>query len=255
MCGRTSSPIGRAFAALSYGQTVRSAGSESSFIPPALRKLRAAADGNTARATRSPVSGVNGLSVFVDMRRRLFAIAYRILGNAAAAEDVVQDAWLRWQTIDRSVVLNAPAFLATTTTRLAINLAQSARLRREVYPGKWLPEPVDTRLDPQSEVEQGEALEQAVLVLLSTLSPKERAAYVLREAFNYPYRQIAGILQLAEANARQLVARARKRVADNKPRPPARSAERQRLLDAFIAAAQKGDLSALEEHFASDIAS
>jgi RNA polymerase sigma-70 factor (ECF subfamily) len=124
-----------------------------------------------------------------------------------------------------------------------------------VYPGTWLPEPVDTRLDPQKEVEQGEALEHAVLVLLETLSPKERAAYVLREAFNYPYRQIAGILQLAEANARQLVARARKRVADNKSRPAARSAERERLLDAFVAAAQNGDLSALEEHFASDIAS
>jgi RNA polymerase sigma-70 factor (ECF subfamily) len=252
MSGRTSSPIGRSFAALSYGQTVRSADSESSFIPPALAKLCPAADGNTAPATRSRVSGVN-VSVFVDMRPRLFAIAYRILGNAAEAEDVVQDAWLRWQTSDRSVVLNAPAYLATTTTRLAINLAQSARLRREVYFGTW-PEPVDPRLDPQSEVEQGEALEHAVLVLLSTLSPKERAAYVLREAFNYPYRQIAGLLQLAEANARQLVARARKRVADNKPRPTARSAEGQRLLDAFIAAAQKGDLSTLEEHFASDIA-
>jgi RNA polymerase sigma-70 factor (ECF subfamily) len=198
---------------------------------------------------------VNGLSIFVDTRPRLFAIAYRILGNAAEAEDVVQDAWLRWQTMDSSVVLNAPAFLATTTTRLAINLAQSAHSRREVYPGTWLREPVDTHLDPLSEVEQGEALEHAVLVLLQTLSPKERAAYVLREAFSYPYRQIAGILQLAEANARQLVARARKRVADNKRRPPPRSAERRQLLDAFIAAAQKGDLSALEEHFASDIAS
>jgi RNA polymerase sigma-70 factor (ECF subfamily) len=124
-----------------------------------------------------------------------------------------------------------------------------------VYPGTWLYEPIDTRLDPESEVEQGEALEHAVLVLSEILSPKERAAYVLREAFSYPYRQIAGILQLAEANARQLVARARKRVADNKRRPPARSAARQRLLEAFIAAAKKGDLSALEKHFASDIAS
>jgi RNA polymerase sigma-70 factor (ECF subfamily) len=197
---------------------------------------------------------VNGLAVFVEMRPRLFAIACRILGNGAAAEDVVQDAWLRWQTIDCSVVRNAPAFLATMTTRLAINLAQSARFRREVHPGTWPREPVDTRLDPQSEVEQGEALEHAILVLMETLSPRERAAYVLREAFNYPYRQIASILQLAEANARQLVVRARKRVINCRPRPPVRSAERQRLLDAFIAAAQKGDLSALEEHFTSDIA-
>jgi RNA polymerase sigma-70 factor (ECF subfamily) len=255
MSGRTSSPIRRALAALSYGQTVRSAGAEASVIGPLPAKQCAPAEGNRAPALRSPGSGANGLSVFVDMRPRLFAIAYRILGNAAAAEDVVQDAWLRWQAIDFSVVLNAPAYLATTTTRLAINLAQSARLRREVYPGTWLPEPVDTRLDPESEVERGEALEHAVLLLLETLSPKERAAYLLREAFDYPYRQIAGILQLAEANARQLVARARKRVADKKPRPPATSDERQRLFDAFTAAAQKGDVSALEELFASDIAS
>lgn len=255
MSGKASSPIWRAIAAVNYGETVRGAGPEPAVLPPTLRKPCAAADGGRALGPRSPVSGVNGLSVFVEMRPRLFAIAYRILGNAAEAEDVVQDAWLRWQKIDRNVVLNASAYLATTTTRLAINRVQSARLRREVYPGKWLPEPVDTRLDPLSEVEQVEALEHAVLVLLETLSPKERAAYILREAFNYPYRQIAGILQLAEANARQLVARARKRVADNKPSPPVRSAERHRLLDAFITAAQKGDLSSLEEHFASDIAS
>jgi len=201
------------------------------------------------------VPAMNSLSVFVDVRPRLFAIAQRILRNAAAAEDVVQDTWLRWQTMDRSVVLNAPAFLATTTARLAINVAQSARFRREVYPGDCLPEPADTGLDPQSEVERGEALEHAVLVLLETLSPKERAAYVLREAFNYPYRRIGGILRLAEANARQLVARARKRVSDNRPRPPARLAERPRLLDAFLAAAQNGELAALEEHFASEVAS
>jgi RNA polymerase sigma-70 factor (ECF subfamily) len=255
MPGRKSSAIGHAFAALGYHQNVRSAGFESSAIRPALAKLCPAADGKRAPATPLPVSGANSLSIFVDTRPRLFAIAYRILGNAPAAEDVVQDAWLRWQTMDRSVVRNAPAFLATTTTRLAINLAQSARLRREVYPGTWLPEPVDTRLDPLSEVEQVEALEHAVLVLVETLSPKERAAYVLREAFNYPYREIAGILQLAEANARQLVARARKRVADNKPRRPARSAERQRLLGAVSAAAQKGELSALEKLLASGIAS
>jgi DNA-directed RNA polymerase specialized sigma24 family protein len=159
---RTSSRIGRALAALSYGHTVRGSASDGSVI--------------------EPEAVANGLAVFVEVRPRLFAIAYRILGCAAAAEDVVQDAWLRWQAIDRSVVLNARAFLATTTMRLAINVAQSARLRRETCVGTWLAEPADTRPDPQTEVERGEALEHAVLMLLETLSPRERAAYVLREA-------------------------------------------------------------------------
>jgi len=203
---------------------------------------------------RSPEPDANGLSAFVDERPRLFAIAYRILGNPAAAEDVVQDAWLRWQAIDRSVVLNAPAYLAMTTKRLAINLAQSAHSRRETSVGEWLPEPVDTCPDPQSEIERGEALERAVLLLLGKLSPRESAAYLLREAFSYSYRQIAAILELAEANARQLVARARKRVAD-RSHPPAGSGQRRRLLDVFVAAAHSGDPSALEELSASDMAS
>ncbi len=251
----TTSPTRGAPPALSYRQSIRSTGSEASVIGPPPAKPCAAAEGSKAPVIRSPDSGANGLAVFLDVRPRLLAIAYRVLGSAAAAEDIVQDAWLRWQAIDRSAVLNAAAYLATTTARLAINLAQSARLRRETYVGTWLPEPVDTRPDPQTEVERGEALEQAVLLLLETLSPKERAAYVLREAFHYPYRQIAGILRLAEANARQLVARARKRVAGNKPRSPASSADRPRLLDVFIAATQKGDVSALEDFFASESAS
>jgi RNA polymerase sigma-70 factor (ECF subfamily) len=201
----------------------------------------------------SAESSANGLSEFVGVRRRLFGIAYRMLGSAAEAEDIVQDVWLRWQATDRSVVLNAAAYLATTTARLAINLAQSARLRRETYVSTWLPEPVDNSPDPQLGAERGEALELAVQLLLEKLSPTERAAYVLREAFNYPYRHIADILQLGEANARQLVTRARKRVADG-PSAPVCSADRRRLLDAFIAAAQKGDRAALGELLAADIA-
>jgi len=196
----------------------------------------------------------DGLSVFVSVRPRLFGIAYRMLGSAAEAEDIVQDVWLRWQTTDRSVVLNPPAFLATTTTRLAINLAQSARSRRETYVGLWLPEPVDTSSDPHLGAERGEALEFAVLLLLEKLSPTERAAYILREAFNYPYEDIAEILQLAEANTRQLVTRARKHIADGR-REPVSSDEQKRLFNAFMAAAQKGDLAALEGLFASDVIS
>jgi RNA polymerase sigma factor (sigma-70 family) len=200
-----------------------------------------------------PATGVSGLAAFVSVRPRLFAIAYRILGSAAEAEDVVQDVWLRWQATDRRVVLNTRAYLATTTTRLAINLARSARSRREAYVGTWPAEPVDSSPNPQLEAERGEAVEQAVLLLLETLSPAERAAYVLREAFNYPYRQIAQVLRLGEANLRQLVTRARKHVAD-RPRASVSSAERHRLLDAFIAAAHEGDCAALEGVLASDMA-
>jgi len=196
----------------------------------------------------------DGLSDFVSVRPRLFGIAYRMLGSAVEAEDIVQDAWVRWQSTDRSVVRDAPAFLATTTTRLAINVAQSARWRSETCGGPWLPEPMDTRADPGIGAERGEALEFAVLILLEKLSPTERAAYVLREAFDYPHRQIAEILHLSEANTRQLVTRARKHISNGR-HAPVSSVERHRLLNAFIAAAQKGDLSALEGLLASDIVS
>jgi RNA polymerase sigma-70 factor (TIGR02957 family) len=196
----------------------------------------------------------DGLSAFVGVRPRLFGIAYRMLGSAAEAEDIVQDVWLRWQATDRSVVENPSAFLATTTTRLCINFAQSAQSRRESYVGPWLPEPVDTSSDPALGAERGEALGLAILLLLEKLSPTERAAYVLREAFDYSYRQIADTLQMEEANTRQLVSRARKHVADGR-RTPASSEEQQRLLEAFIGAAQKGDLSALEGLFAEDVVS
>src|SRR6201982_3141752 len=130
----------------------------------------------------------DGLLVFDEVRPRLFGIAYRMLGSAAEAEDVVQDVWLRWQSTNRSVVENPPAFLATKTTRLCINLAQSAHTRRETYVGTWLPKPVDTSSDPGLGAERSEALKLAVLLLLEKLSPTERAAYVLREAFDYSYR-------------------------------------------------------------------
>ena len=118
----------------------------------------------------------DGLLAFVRARPRLFGIVYRMLGSVAEAEDVVQDVWTRWQSTDRRVVRDPLAFLATTTTRLAINVLQSARTRHETYLGPWLPEPVDTSADPRLGVERGEALELAVLVLLERLSPTERAA-------------------------------------------------------------------------------
>ncbi|WP_248965104.1 RNA polymerase sigma-70 factor [Sphaerisporangium perillae] len=193
-------------------------------------------------------------SVFEGLRPRLFGIAYRMLGSSAEAEDVVQDVWVRWQSADRAAVMDPAAFLATATTRLAMNVAQSARRRREAYVGPWLPEPVDTSADPYARAERGEALELAVLLLLERLTPTERAAYVLRESFDYPYDQIAAILRLNEANIRQLVSRARKRVVAER-RKPVSSAAHRRLLKAFLAAARTGDLAALERLFAVDVVS
>lgn len=194
------------------------------------------------------------LAAFLAVRPRLFGIAYRMLGSAAEAEDIVQDVWLRWQAGDRSVVSDAAAYLATMTARLAINVSQTARARRETYFGPWLPEPVDTSTDPTLGAERGQALELAVLFLLEKLTPTERAAYVLREAFDYSYPQIAEILRQSEDNTRQLVSRARKHIANGR-RATVDAAEQRRLLSAFIAAAQKGDLAALEGLLAADVVS
>jgi RNA polymerase sigma-70 factor (ECF subfamily) len=177
-----------------------------------------------------------------------------MLGSAAEAEDIVQDAWLRWQGTDRSAVVDPPAFLATATIRLAITFAQSAHSRRETYIGPWLPEPIDTSGDPRVGAERAEALELAVLLLLEKLSPTERAAYILREAFDYPYDQIAHTIRSTATNARQLVTRARKHISDGR-RKTVSSSEQKRLLSAFIVASQKGDLPALEKLFASEVVS
>src|SRR3954452_1303038 len=184
-------------------------------------------------------------AVFMNLRPRLFGIAYRMLSSATEAEDLVQEVWLRWQRDDRSTVDNPAAFLATTTTRLALNELQSARMRRETYIGPWLPEPVDTSADPYLGAERGEALEFAALLLMEKLSPNERAAYVLREAFDYPYAQIAEILQSSEPAVRQLVSRARKHMASER-RTPANPGPHRELLSSFLEAARIGHLSGLE---------
>ncbi|SER57578.1 RNA polymerase sigma-70 factor [Lentzea albida] len=193
-------------------------------------------------------------SAFKAARPRLFGIAYRMTGSVADAEDLVQEVWLRWQLADRAAVRNPEAYLATAVTRLAINESQTARARRETYVGPWLPEPVDTSADPQVGAERGAVLELAVLMLLEKLTPTERAAYVLREAFDYPYREIAEIVRTSEVATRQLVSRARKHLADER-RVPVERADQRRLLEAFVAAAQAGDLAALEELFAQDVVS
>ena len=190
----------------------------------------------------------DGLDEFSAHRRTLFAVAYRMLGSAADAEDAVQEAWLRWRGADRDRVVNPAAFLVKTVTNLCLNELGSARARREVYVGPWLPEPAPTgngELGPLETAEQREAVSVAVLLLLERLSPPERAAYVLREAFGYSHREIADVLGVSEANARQLYRRAKTGVGSRPARAvdPARWAE---LVTRFLGAAQRGDMAGLE---------
>jgi RNA polymerase sigma-70 factor, ECF subfamily len=186
---------------------------------------------------------------FQTVRPRLVGIASRVLGSTADADDVVQDTWIRWQGADREAVRDASAFLATSTTRLAINVTQSARARREMCLGPEQPEPVDPEADPAIAAEQAESVELALSVLSEKLSPTERAAFVLREAFDYPYRRISHVLGVSEANARQLVTRARLHLSGEHRRPVS-AAEQRRLADAFVAAAETGDLTTLEQRLA-----
>ncbi|MEU5346344.1 MULTISPECIES: sigma-70 family RNA polymerase sigma factor [unclassified Streptomyces] len=191
-------------------------------------------------------------SVFVRARPGLLKIANRIVGNASEAEDVIQEAWLRWQGTDRTIVLNPSALLRTTTVRLAINVVQSAWRRRESCASTWLPEMMDTHATPEAEAEQQDAVERAVLLLMERLTPRQRAAYVLREGFGYPYSQISEILRLSVANARQQVTRAQKCLAANHRRQPVDSVAHRRLVQAFFTAAQSGDLAPLERVLSMD---
>lgn len=211
---------------------------------------------STIRSSRRPLAVADlddALAAFEPLRPRLLGIAHRILGSRAEAEDVVQDAWLRWQTYDRSAVQSPTAFLVTTTTRLAINAAQSARVRRESAVDRWSPEPTATTADPTSGPERTEALRDGI-ALLERLAPSERAAYVLRQAFGYPYPEIARVLRTSAVNARQLVSRAGKRLATRRPQP-ATTAATEGLTRAFVDAARLGEVAALERLFAAEAAS
>jgi RNA polymerase sigma-70 factor (ECF subfamily) len=201
--------------------------------------------GRSHRPSQLEAGHDDGLSVFLRVRSRLFGIAFRLLGSVVEAEDVVQEVWVRWQTTDRNRVGNPTAFLVAAAKRLAINVLQSARVRRETRARAWLPELVDVEADPGREAERGEALNCAVLLLFQKLSPTERAAFVLREAFGHPYRDIAAVLRVEEANARQIVTRAREHLCAER-RTSVSPAEQRCLLDAFVAAARTGDLAAFE---------
>jgi RNA polymerase sigma-70 factor (ECF subfamily) len=209
---------------------------------------------HAAQADDRPISGWDGAtSAFVSAAPRLFAIGLRILQDVGEAEDVVQETWLRWARADRSVVISPPAFLALTTTRLAINVARSARRRRESSAGPWLPETTDRAAGPDTAAERGEAAGTAIRLLLEKLTAAERAVYLLRVAFDYPYRRISELLHLSEDHARQLVRRARDHLATER-RHQVSAATHQRLVRTFLAAAQTGDLAELEELLAADVA-
>jgi len=191
-------------------------------------------------------------AAFERLRPRLFGIAYRMLGSASEAEDIVQDAWVKWQTTDRSGIQSPAAFLTTMTTRLAINVAGSSRMRRETYIGPWLPEPVLTGTDPELGAENTEALEIGLLLLMERLTPKERAVYLLREAFDYSFTEIADVIETTEVNARQLARRARVHLTERSA-TRVTVAQKNRLLRSFLAAAQAGDLKRLQTLLTDDI--
>jgi RNA polymerase sigma-70 factor (ECF subfamily) len=184
-----------------------------------------------------------------ELRGLAFAVAYRMLGSVAEAEDVTQEALLRLH--DASGVENPEAFLTTVTTRLAIDVLRSARVRRETYTGSWLPEPL-VEDDTERRVENEEAVSLAFLVLLERLNPDERAVLVLRESFDYEYADIAEILGISAANARQILSRARRRVADERPRFDPDPGERRALAARFLDAARNGDMEGLVAMLAPD---
>ncbi|MEU5330688.1 RNA polymerase sigma factor SigJ [Streptomyces parvus] len=196
--------------------------------------------------------------IFEEHRPVLTGVAYRMLGRVADAEDVVQDAWLRWAAAGREDVREPRAFLVRITTRLAIDRLRHLRSRRETYPGPWLPEPVVTDFGPTlpdtaERAVLAESVSLAVLVVLESLSPLERAVFVLREAFGFPYAEIATALDRTEAAVRQLAGRARRHVEERKPRYDVDPAERRDLTERFLAAASGGGIEQLLALLAPDV--
>lgn len=197
----------------------------------------------------------SGVARFEAHRPRLFAVAYRMLGSASEAEDVVQDAWLRYAAADRDDVRSPEAFLTTIVTRLCLDRLKSARAAREQYIGPWLPEPIltDNRQLPEQSASLAESLTLAFMVLLETLSPEERAVFLLREVFEYGYAEIASMLDTTAVNCRQLFHRARTRVAERRPRFDGDRARRRELVGRFVSALQAGDAGSLTRLLAEDV--
>jgi RNA polymerase sigma-70 factor (ECF subfamily) len=191
-------------------------------------------------------------------RDHLMAVAYRMLGSRAEAEDAVQETWLRYASADADAIDDLRGWLTTVTARICLDVLRSARVRREAYVGPWLPEPMVTRLpgaglDPADEVAQAEQISYALLVVLERLSPEQRVAFVLHDVFAVPFDEIATVLGTSPAAARQLASRARKAVADGGVRERPDRGEQRRVLEAFLAAARKGDLDQLVAVLAPDV--
>jgi RNA polymerase sigma-70 factor (ECF subfamily) len=191
--------------------------------------------------------------VFTEHRRLLVGVAYRILGSAAEAEDVAQDTWLRWSTVDPTTIDDPRAYLITIATRLAIDRLRRAKARRETYVGSWLPEPISTEPDITERADLAGTVEVALLVVLETLSPLERAVFVLREAFALPFAEIAEIIGREEAATRQLARRAREHVRERRPRFDVDRATRRAVTERFLAACVGGDVEALSGLLAEDV--
>lgn len=190
--------------------------------------------------------------VFEEHRSLLNGVAYRVLGSANDAEDVVQEAWLRWSGVDPTKVDDPRAYLVTVVSRVAIDRLRRAGSRRESYVGEWLPEPVSDLPDGAERAELADSVEFALMVVLETLSPLERAVFVLHEAFQLPYAQIAQVIGRSEATTRQLAKRARDHVRDRRPRFEADRAERRRITERFLRACLEGDLDGLKGLLADD---
>ncbi|MEW2382725.1 RNA polymerase sigma-70 factor [Micromonospora sp. NPDC047707] len=191
--------------------------------------------------------------VFDDHRNLLFSVAYRVLGTAADAEDAVQDAWLRWSAADRSQVADPKAYLVRIVSNLALDRLRSARARRETYVGPWLPEPILTSTDTADDVAATDALSMALLVVLETLTPLERAVFVLTEAFGFSYAEIAEAVERSEDAVRQAAHRARGHVQARRPRFPADRARQAQVTERFLAAATGGDINMLMQMLAPDV--
>lgn len=206
---------------------------------------------------RSSSATATYIELFSASRPRLLGIAYGMLGERAEAEDVVQDAWLRFDGAARSEIRNAEAFLVTITTRLALDRLRSARSRRERYVGPWLPDPLVTDADgaaddPERLTIEAERLSLALLVALERLNPVERAVLILRDAFDLEYSEIADVTERSPANVRQIAVRARRHVGDESRTRAVSAEEEQRLATAFMAAAIGGDLDAIRSTLAAD---
>ncbi|MFG1860974.1 RNA polymerase sigma-70 factor [Microbispora bryophytorum] len=194
-----------------------------------------------------------GQEVFVQHRNLLFSVAYRILGTAADAEDAVQDAWLNWSAADRSQVADPKAYLTRIVSNVALERLRSTHRKRESYVGPWLPEPILTSGDTAEAVADAESVSMAMLVVLETLSPLERAVFVLREVFGFNHAEIAEAVERSEAAVRQAAHRARAHVRARRPRFPADRSRQRAVTERFFAAATGGDVNALMELLSPDV--